>query len=175
VAKKRKSGLVESFVEVFLPPRRFYLRFDGERAVFSEPSRGWEITLRPRLAITEERGRLMCVAVDDFDESSLPESARVEHPFAHPRVLVGNYDVAVAFVRYCLSQARHPFTRTMVRPHLILHPTAVPPDGVSDIEERALLDLAADAGAQRAAVHVGAVLTATEVAAYSCDVVWEPP
>lgn len=168
-----EKRLVDALLGVILPARRLYVRFDSERMRISEPATTLDRQFPARLALGEAvGGERFCLAVGDLDDSTLFSSTEVISPFAHPRVVIGDYLCAVALLRHGLTLCAGRW-RTMVRPDLVVHPTAPPADGLSDIEQIALLDMAADAGARRAGVHVGADLSADEVAAFDCATVAE--
>ena len=87
-------------------------------------------------------------------ESSAQASAQT---FSHPRMLVGSFTEAQATVKRAVAEAKGSGLFKSLR--VLMHPTELTSGGLSQVEERVLHELALGAGASKAVVWVGAVLS----------------
>jgi rod shape-determining protein MreB len=81
-------------------------------------------------------------------------------PFSHPRTLIGNFTTAEALLKTMVSEVKGSF---VLRTEILLHPLERIDGGLTQIEERALHELALGSGASRALVWVGSTLDDAEV------------
>lgn len=87
---------------------------------------------------------------------------RFTNPFAHPRVLVSNYAVAEKLLQHAFRLVSKGFW-LRAAPVAVMHVTEDLEGGLTDVERRALRDLAAGAGARMAYVWEGRELTNEEL------------
>jgi rod shape-determining protein MreB len=78
--------------------------------------------------------------------------------FSTDRLLVGRFKVAEQRLRDAFGKV---LPGRFIRPSVfaLMHPVEMVEGGLSEVEERVLLELAASAGARRYATHVGAELS----------------
>jgi rod shape-determining protein MreB len=81
-------------------------------------------------------------------------------PFSHPRTVIGTFTTAQAELKALVAETRGGFSLKL---DILIHPLERIEGGLTQIEERALLELALGAGASHARVWVGAPLTDQEV------------
>lgn len=95
-----------------------------------------------------------------------PAAVRVLMPFQHPRILIEDFVGAEKVVQYAI---RTLYGKGLIRPSpiVVVHPDIELDGGLTQIEARALLELAEGAGARRAYLHYGRDLTDQEVASLS--------
>jgi hypothetical protein len=107
----------------------------------------------PRIYIALSRNEIVVRNLDTGDE--VRESASVlrgngssVQPFAHPRVVVGDVEAAVQLIRGCYAKVR---SNMRLRPPVFfVHWRGALEGGMSQIEMRALEEVARSAGAARA-------------------------
>ena len=83
-------------------------------------------------------------------------------PFTTKRLLVGDFSTAEKYLRAVLKKV-HEGKWFSSSPVVIIHPMEMIDGGLSQIEERALVELAAGAGARKVVVWVGHELSDQEV------------
>lgn len=83
-------------------------------------------------------------------------------PFTTQRLLVGAFEPAAETLRTALRRTRR---HSLLRPAMLLHPLERIDGGLSEIETRVLVELAASVGAATCVVHVGPELSDREVIA----------
>lgn len=96
-------------------------------------------------------------------KSGAEASAMADQPFSSVRLLVGDFAAAQQTLKAALAQAGA--GSFLAKPSLLMHPLELVEGGLSQIEERVLMELAMGAGARRAVVFVGPELSDGEVAA----------
>lgn len=80
-----------------------------------------------------------------------------EIPFSHPRMLIGNFTQADVLVRAAVSEVKgFGFLKSL---RIVIHPTELVSGGLSQVEERAIHELAVGTGAKKVVVWVGAELS----------------
>ena len=87
-------------------------------------------------------------------------------PFTTTRLLVGQFQEAEALFRKGIREVGNGGL-FQVSPVIVIHPLDMVEGGLSEVEERALRELAMSAGARNVFVHVGALLTDSEVVSLS--------
>ena len=85
-----------------------------------------------------------------------------ETPFTTTRMLVGDFQSAQRTLKSALAQVGG---ASFLAPNLLMHPLEMVEGGLSQIEERVLLELAKGAGASKVVVFVGPALGDNEVSA----------
>ena len=86
-----------------------------------------------------------------------------ETSFSHPRMLVGDFTEAQAQIKKAVLSAKGSGLQLSLR--ILMHPTELVTGGLTQIEERVLLELAHGAGAGKAFVWIGLDLSDDEVVA----------
>lgn len=144
---------------------RIYIRFSDELVHLTESKSGAEFRDTPHVAIeTDDRGRRTVREVGSGARTTSGPRIVVVNPFAHPRLVVGDFEIAEALLRFALAKLMK--NGSYRRPDIIVHPLRELAGGLSDIESRALVDLAASAGARQVGIHQGTELGAAEVAEF---------
>jgi rod shape-determining protein MreB and related proteins len=83
------------------------------------------------------------------------EITETSHPaFSSQRLLVGDFTVAEHFLKGLVKKAA-PAGWFTASPKILIHPLEMIEGGLSQVEERALLELAAQVGARKAGVYLG--------------------
>jgi len=99
-------------------------------------------------------------------DMSSPNIVRTVEPFEHPRIVIADFACASKLFQYGLQQlSRHKWISPS--PILVIHPVMELAGGLSEIENRALLELGESAGARKTLIHCGKMLSDQEVVALS--------
>ncbi|CAN7600102.1 rod shape-determining protein [Acidovorax sp. LjRoot117] len=87
------------------------------------------------------------------------------NPFGHPRSLVSDFVLAEAVLKHFVIQAAPAGWKRLVAPspRMVIHPLGDPEGGYTQVEIRALRELAVAAGAAHATVWQGRPLTREEL------------
>jgi len=86
-----------------------------------------------------------------------------QKPFTTTRLLVGQFQEAESLLRKAIQEISNG-SLFQVSPVIVIHPIEMVEGGLSEVEERALRELAMSSGARSVFVHIGAPLTDSEVA-----------
>ena len=86
-----------------------------------------------------------------------------QEPFTTKRLLVGEFSVAENYLKRAIKKV-YEGKWFSASPVVIIHPLEMIDGGLSQIEERAMMELAAGAGARKVVVWVGHELSDQEVA-----------
>lgn len=86
--------------------------------------------------------------------------------FEHPRIVISDFVCASKLFQYGLHQLTR-FKWISPSPVLIIHSVMELAGGLSEIENRALLELEESAGARKTLIHCGKTLSDQEVVALS--------
>lgn len=121
---------------------------------------GEAVEITPKVGL-DSSGRVLSVG-DPVD----PTAARVLMPFEHPRVLIEDFAGAEKLVQHAIRKlyGKGPLSPA---PIVVVHPDFELDGGLTQIEARALLEMAEGAGARKAYVHYGRQLTDQEIASLS--------
>jgi rod shape-determining protein MreB len=107
----------------------------------------------PLLALATERGQQVIKAVGAPARSFASEGVEIVNPFAHPRVLVANFQLAEKLLLWGVKELSN--SRIRPAPRLIIHPLEKLEGGLTDIELRVFRELALGCGARAVKIHVG--------------------
>lgn len=139
-----------------------YVMISPELLTIKNLSSGRVISEVPEVAISKSpRPKILGVG-SKAREAALSEPSQIVNPFAHPRSLVSDFTVAEQLLKYQVLQAtKGSFIR--IPPSIIMHPLGSPAGGFTQIERRALRELALGAGASTMYLKEGEPLTNEEL------------
>lgn len=150
--------------------RTFYIRFSGERLRVDAMGLSPGFDDLAVVAIGKDaRGVARVTAIGrDAERLRNEPGTLLVRPFANPRTVLDDYTVASKLLCHAIRQCLLPHGWTAMRPtvRVLLHPLREFPGDLTQVEMRALLELAHSAGARIAAVHQGRELLPQEVEAY---------
>jgi rod shape-determining protein MreB len=92
--------------------------------------------------------------------------AQVIEPFNHPRVVMADFMVASKLLQYGMQQLSRAKWISPA-PILVIRPDRELDGGLSEMETRALMELGESAGARKAFVHYGNVLSDADVVTFA--------
>jgi rod shape-determining protein MreB len=148
-----------------LRPHRLYLRFSDRSSCLQDVTSGAESVLEPVVGLVERGGLEQVVSIG---AASAPGAGvRLVRPFSHPRLVIAEFEAAQALLGHQLQQVRS--SRVIVRPEIVLHALRTFAEPLTDVEQRALIELAHSVGAWRAMVHSGSELGRAEVLSLSFE------
>ena len=137
-----------------------YARIDRSRISIRDVSTGATFESAARLGLD---GANRIVSVGGV---SSPEVVRTVEPFEHPRIVMSDFACASKLFQYGLHQLTR-FKWITPSPILVIQPTMELTGGLSEIENRSLLELGESAGARKTLIHCGKTLSDQEVVALS--------
>lgn len=109
----------------------------------------------PMVAIeTSEKGAKIICATGNAAASKIGPNIQVVNPFSHPRVLFADFTVGEKLLQAIFREI-HPSSLMPSFTTVVIHPMEKIEGGLTQIEVRAFLELAMNAGARKAAVHEG--------------------
>ena len=148
--------MLRSFIPVL------YVRVSPERLVVTNVKNGHSLSEVPELAIARNPERVLACGAA-ARSTAAQSGAVVVNPFAHPRSLVSDFTAAEQllklFVRRLVGKAW--FSPS---PRVVIHPLGEPDGGFTQVERRALREMALGSGAAEVVVWTGRELTNQEVA-----------
>lgn len=95
-----------------------------------------------------------------YIEGRIERELATRHPFTTTRLLVGQFREAAVLLGEGVGAMGR---RGLVRPVVVLHPMDMVEGGLSEVEERVLVELAKSLGARKVLLHLGPVLTDPQV------------
>ncbi|MCZ8072858.1 MAG: rod shape-determining protein [Paucibacter sp.] len=90
------------------------------------------------------------------------QSSEIINPFAHPRSLVSDFTVGQVLLKTFVKHA-HRATVFAPSPRIVMHPLGSPAGGFTQIERRALREMALGAGASEVVLWIGRELSDQDV------------
>lgn len=139
-----------------------YIRISPERVTVRNPGTGEQVAELPELAVADQPKFRIVGLGHEARAKAMQPNVRVVNPFAHPRSLVSDFTTAELLLKVLISKilARGIFS---VAPRVVLHPLGDPEGGFTQVEIRALQEMALGAGARSVKVWQGRPLTDQEV------------
>jgi len=139
-----------------------YVQLSPERLTVRNSKTGKTISEVPEVAISEgSKGKIVAVG-SEARASQTSQPVKIVNPFAHPRSLVSDFTVGEQllklFIRRLCGQSIF-----AVSPEIVMHPQGEPAGGLTQIEIRALYEMARGAGASQVKVWQGRALTDQEL------------
>jgi len=137
----------------------FYLRFNRDRVSVRNVSTGEVVEVAAKLGL--DAADIILSVGDPID----PSAVRELRPFQHPRVLIDDFAGGEKIVQFAFWRL---YGKRGIRPSpiVVMHPDLELDGGVTQIEARALREMAEGAGARRVYLHYGQALTDEEVSDY---------
>jgi len=147
-------------LSAFLP--LIYVQISPERLTLKDPKTGQTLSEVPELALSPPPRRRILAAGPQARLAAASEPAEVVNPFAHPRSLISDFILAEQLPKYQLRRM-HRRAWLAASPHIVIHPLGDPEGGFTQVELRALRELANAAGASKVNVWTGRPLTDEEL------------
>jgi rod shape-determining protein MreB len=131
-----------------------YVRLDPAQLRIRDVGSGRELAGPPVAAISREPKRRLVAVGKAADAARTSQPVDVVNPFAHPRSLLSDFTVAEQVLKGFVKSI---FSNRIFAPSpvIVIHPKVNPEGGFTQIEIRALHELAIGAGARQAIVWEG--------------------
>ena len=141
-----------------------YVRLSSDWIAVKHIETGKVFEDKPVLALrSDHKGKRVVAAIGAEAEHLTSDSGiTIHNGFHHPRVCISEFDIAEATLRYFFKNAIG--KNTFIRPVGILHPIDNFEGGLSQMEYRALTELAIASGARRTFIWMGRELKDIELA-----------
>jgi rod shape-determining protein MreB and related proteins len=146
-------GLLRSTVYLKLHPDQLALRHVESGRTLLEP---------PLVAIAKDGKQKVLGVGSAATAAAASQPALVMNPFKHPRTLISDFAVAEALLKSLVRKLFAGSSIFRVAPLVIVHPRIEPEGGFTQIEIRALHELAIGAGASKVIIWTGRELTDEE-------------
>jgi len=128
-----------------------YIQLSPQKLTVRDPVKRTGISEIPEIAIRRVPGKpAAVVAVGDAARGAVGGPyVEVQNPFAHPRSLISDFTVAEMVLKAFVERVRGKSIFPIFRPSLVIvmHPLGEPEGGFTQIELRAMRELAISAGA----------------------------
>jgi rod shape-determining protein MreB len=139
-----------------------YAQLDPDRLSVRDVRSGRAYAARPIGAVLTGPVRKVVRVGDDALTASAGRPLQIVNPFKHPRLLIAEFTLGQQVLRGFLNKL-YPSSLLPRRPVVVLHPRVDPEGGFTEIEIRALHELAKGAGASRVLVWHGRELLQREL------------
>ncbi|MCE4554609.1 rod shape-determining protein [Pelomonas cellulosilytica] len=141
--------------------QRLYIQLSPQRVKVRDPRSGREVDEVPEIAVQRPpTGKASVLAVGSQARSATAQAgATLHNPFAHPRSLVSDFTLADQVLKAFARRVVGGGMRFVPNPIVIVHPLGEHAGGLTQVEIRALRELALGLGASGAKVWQGPPLT----------------
>ncbi len=139
-----------------------YVQISPERLIVRDPRTGIQFSEIPEVGIAHDpKARIVGVGVA-ARSAVAGLNGEVVNPFGHPRSLVSDFTVAEQLLKTVVRQVLGS-ALFRVAPRIVIHPLGDPAGGFTQIERRAIREMALGAGASKVIVWVGRNLSDQEL------------
>ena len=141
-----------------------YLRLQRQRVRLLDVRSGREIDDIPQLVLGQNaQGRKVVQAVGRAaSATALPANCQLVNGFDHPRVLIADFAIAEATLKFFLKML-YEKNLFKIAPKIVVHPLDNFEGGLSTLEWRALRELCMGAGARQVILWSGPELSAEQI------------
>lgn len=119
------------------------------------------------VAVRSDRKGSKIIAAIGREAEKLTGQSDIEivRPFAHPRTPIHNFLIASKLLQKAVRELwkKRSWSDMAIIARVIVHPLHQVQEGLTDVEERALAELATNAGARTVAIHTGRELLQGEI------------
>jgi rod shape-determining protein MreB and related proteins len=145
----------------FLKPT-IYVQLSPERLTVRNVRTGIAISEIPEVAIAQGPKPRIADLGTDARLHATEAGVEVVNPFGHPRSLVSDFTVGEHLLKHFLRRIRAGSLLTLA-PTIVMHPLGDPAGGFTQVEARALHEMALGAGASQLKIWSGRALSDQEI------------
>ena len=145
-----------------------YATLQPDRLSLRDVKSGRSVSEPPLVALSRETKRRLLGVGEDAKRAAATHGADLVNPFKHPRTLLADF-TAGQLVFKALLRKLFEGRLFVAAPLVVLHPLGDPEGGLTEIEVRALQELAVGAGASKVYVWHGRQLSDEELLALNFD------
>jgi rod shape-determining protein MreB len=141
-----------------------YVQLAPNKLTVRNPKSGKSVSDVPELAVRPDaKGKRVVAAVGSgARQLEGTPGTEVLNPFAHPRSLLSDFSIAEKVLQYFVREAL-PASFLRPAPAIVMHPLVDPEGGFTQIELRAMRELAMGVGASRVTIWLGRPLSDQEL------------
>jgi len=143
-----------------------YIKISPQLLTIRNVKTGAQISEVPELAISRGSAKRVVLGFGATARAAAAaegnQSSEIINPFAHPRSLVSDFTTGEVLLRAFVRQARGTALFSLA-PRVVLHPLGSPAGGFTQVERRALREMALGAGASELVLWIGQELSDQEV------------
>jgi rod shape-determining protein MreB len=142
-----------------------YVKLSPEKITVREAHSGYEISEPPQVAIARKLKEEVVAFGNEAATIASVRNIDLVNPFQHPRALLSDFTVAEVIMKHFVTKAAKANRGGIFRsaPIVVLHPLIDPEGGFTQIEIRAMHELAIGAGARKVIVWQGRELGKEEL------------
>jgi len=142
-----------------------YVKLSPDMLTVREVNSGYELSEPPLIAIARIPKERVLAVGQEAAAIAASQGAELINPFKHPRALLSDFTVAGQVVKRFVQKASKAAMGGIFRPApiIVLHPLVNPEGGFTQIEIRAMHELALGAGARKAIIWHGRELSNEEL------------
>ncbi|NDY72834.1 hypothetical protein DO021_15135 [Desulfobacter hydrogenophilus] len=154
--------MIDSIINKFFK-KTIYIKFSDEWISVKHVETGNTIEDKPLLAIKQnQKGENIVYAIgSEVEQLPNDTTISIHNGFSHPRVCINDFEIAQTTLMHFIRKAVN--KKLMIRPIIIMHPKKDLQGGLSQIEGKAIKELATVVGAQKCYVWVGRELKDVEM------------
>ncbi len=139
-----------------------YVQLSADRLTVRNIRTGETLSEVPEIAISyQPKATILGVGTAARTHAAVPQ-VKIINPFAHPRSLVSDFTVGEQVLKAFLRRIQGDSV-IAASPRVIMHPQGEPEGGYTQVEVRAMHEMAIGAGASRVNVWHGRALTDEEL------------
>lgn len=144
-----------------------YVKLSPDTITVRDVYAGYEIVEQPLVAIMRESKNKIVGIGNEATLMAAGHTVDFFNPFKHPRALLSDFTTAEILMKYCVTKVLRNYHMWMLRPApiIVLHPMIDPEGGFTQIEVRAMRELAVGAGGRKIFIWQGRELDNGELAA----------
>lgn len=146
--------------DLFQPP--LYIRLSPFRLTVRNVKTGALVSEVPEIALSRGPKPKLLGAGDEAALYKSSKSAQVLNPFSHPRTLVSDFTLGQQLIKAFIKKLPKG-SALAAAPRVVFHPQGDPAGGFTQIEIRALHEMALGAGASEVTIWQGQDLTDEQV------------
>jgi rod shape-determining protein MreB len=141
-----------------------YVRLRPDMLSVREVNSGYELSEPPLIAIARKPKERVLAVGHEAAAIAATQGAELVNPFTHPRTLISDFTVAEQVVKHFVQKASKA-AGGIFRPSpiVVLHPLVDPEGGFTQIELRAMREMAMGAGARKVIIWIGRELSNDEL------------
>lgn len=154
--------MYRALINKFLPSPVLYVQISEDRLKILNIHSRKRYDEKPLLAIEVKEPKTVVAAGNAAELLRNKPNVSVLNPFAHPRTLISNFQVAEKLLQHAFKLV---LTGRLIQPapKVVLHPLSKLEGGITEIETKAFMELSYSAGAQITVVYNGPVLSGSRL------------
>jgi rod shape-determining protein MreB and related proteins len=141
----------------------YYVQLSAQKLTVKNLMSGSIFSEIPEIAIRlKPKGEVLAIGDQARATAAATSGGEVHNPFGHPRSLVSDFTLAEQLLKAAVRKLDR---KTLLRfnPYIVMHPLGNPEGGYTQVELRALREMALGAGASKVTLWRGRALSDQEI------------